>query len=305
MSSTAPAQVVSVRPVRIDAPGRGDDLQVRVSAPTAGTELPVVVFSHGYGAFGASMDTYLPLVDYWTAHGFVVVQPNHLDAQGLRPEDPRTPDLWRIRIRDLTRVVEGLETIEAGVPGLIGRLDHDRVAVAGHSFGATSASALVGARVLGTDGSASESFTLERVKAAVLLALTGTGGEDLSSFARQNFPFMSPDFTQLRTPSMVVAGEDDDSPLTLRGPDWFTDGYRLAPNVTDLLTVFGAEHSLGGINGHHDTHTTDESPERVLLVQQATTAYLRTALAIDKDAWSTLRARLAAEAAPLGRIETK
>jgi hypothetical protein len=39
--------VISVRPLTLTAPDRGQDLQVRVSAPTTGHDLPVVVFSHG------------------------------------------------------------------------------------------------------------------------------------------------------------------------------------------------------------------------------------------------------------------
>jgi len=34
-----------------------------------------------------------------------------------------------------------------------------------------------------------------------------------------------------------------------------------------------------GIQGYNDTRTTDESPERVALIKQATPAYLRTSLA--------------------------
>ena len=103
----------------------------------------------------------------------------------------------------------------------------------------------------------------------------------------------------------MVAGDRDDSPLSVRGPDWFTDGYRLGPGVTDLLTLYGAEHSLGGIHGYHDTQTTDESPERVELVRQAAAASLRTALDLDDDAWPALREALAAGADPLGRIDSK
>lgn len=53
----------------------------------------------------------------------------------------------------------------------------------------------------------------------MLPALTGTGGTDLTPFAAENFSFMSPDFGQLTTPSLIVAGHHDDSPLTVRGPD--------------------------------------------------------------------------------------
>jgi hypothetical protein len=111
---------------------------------------------------------------------------------------------------------------------------------------------------------------------------------------------MSPDFAEMKTPSLIVAGDHDDSPLTVRGPDWFTEGYRLSPGATDLLTLFGAEHGLGGIHGYNDTRTTDESPERVAVIQHATPAYLRTALGLDGGAWPAVREALTATSDPLG-----
>ncbi|MER6224950.1 alpha/beta hydrolase family protein [Streptomyces sp. 900105755] len=309
MTSTTPAggsdstvPVVSVRPIALSAPDRGEDLRVRVTAPANGHHLPVVVFSHG---MALGMDDYAPLVDFWAAHGFVVIQPAHLDPLGLPADDPRTPLIWRIRTDDLSGVLDQLDAVAAAVPGLAGRLDHDRIAVAGHSWGAQTASTLAGARVVGADGTAGESMADSRVRAGVLLCLPGTGGADLSPLAVQHFPFMSPDFAELKTPSLVVAGDADQSPLTVRGPDWFTDGYRLGPGVTDLLTLFGAEHGLGGIQGAHDTRTTDESPERVAVVQQTTLAYLRTALGLDDDAWATARRSLAEAGEPLGKIDSK
>jgi pimeloyl-ACP methyl ester carboxylesterase len=191
------------------------------------------------------------------------------------------------------------------VPGLAGRVTHDRIAIGGHSWGATTASALAGARVIGADGNPGPDMADPRVKAAVLLALAGTGGADLTPFAAENFPFMNPDFAELNTPSLVVAGDHDDSLLSVRGPDWFTDGYRLSPGATDLLTLFGAEHSLGGIHASFDTRTTDESPGRVALIQQATLAYLRTALGPDSYAWPAARKALAATSDPLGSIDSK
>jgi dienelactone hydrolase len=300
MSDTTP--VISVRPVTLPAPDRGQDLQLRVSAPTTGHHLPVVVFSHG---MALTMDDYAPLADFWSAHGFVVIQPTHLDALGLLPDDPRTPLIWRIRTDDLTAILDLLDTVEAQVPGLSGRIDRDRVAVAGHSWGAQTASTLAGARVVGADGTPGESTADSRVRAAVLLCLPGTGGADLSPLATEYFPFMSPDFTELKVPSLIVAGDHDQSPLTVRGPDWFTDGHRLSPGTTDLLTLFGADHGLGGIQGAHDTRNTDESPELVEVVRQATLAYLRTALGLDEDAWPAARRRLATASDPLGRIDAK
>jgi len=307
MSDATPADagttpVITVRPVTLAAPDRGQDLQVRFSAPTTGRDLPVVVFSHG---MTLTMDDYAPLAGFWAARGLVVIQPTHLDPLGLTPDDPRTPLIWRTSVGDLAAVIDQLDAIEAAVPGLAGRVDHGRVAVAGHSWGAQTASMLAGARVVGADGTPGESAADSRVSAAVLLCLPGTGGADLSPVAAQYFPFMNPDFAEMKTPSLVVAGDRDQSPLSVRGPDWFTDGYRLAPGATDLLLLFGAEHGLGGIQGSNDTRTTDESPERVAVVQQATLAYLRTALGLDDDAWPAARKALTATGDPLGRIDSK
>lgn len=294
--------VISVAPVILAAPERGQDLQVRVSTPMVGSDLPVVVFSHG---MTLTMDDYAPLVGFWATRGFVVIQPTHLDSLDLAPDDPRTPHIWRIRTDDLTGILDRLDEIEAAVPGLAGRIDRSRVAVAGHSWGAQTASTLAGARVAGANGTPGESMTDPRVSVAVLLCLPGTGGADLSPMAAKYFPFMSPDFAEMTTPSLMVAGDHDQSPLTVRGPEWFTDGYRLSPGATDLLTLLGAEHGLGGIQGAFDARTTDESPERVALVQQATLAYLRTALGLDHDAWPTARKALTETSEPLGTIESK
>jgi dienelactone hydrolase len=306
MTVTAPApvaQTTSVKPVVLPSPARGDDLQVRISAPTSGSALPVVVFAHG---FGLAMDSYDPLVDHWTAHGFVVVQPTFLDSAtlALTPADPRYPDIWRSRVEDLVRVVDDLDTILAAVPGLPERVDHDRLAVAGHSWGGQSVGMLLGARVIGADGEPGPSARDPRVKAGVLLATTGTGGEDLTPFAQENFPFMSPDFTELETPTLVVAGDADQSPLSTRGPDWFTDAYTLSPGATALLTLTGGQHSLGGIHGYRSADTTDEDPARVELVAAASAAYLEQALGVDAAPWQQVQAELAAAPQPAARIET-
>jgi hypothetical protein len=72
-----------------------------------------------------------------------------------------------------------------------------------------------------------------------------------------------------------------------------------------LLTLFGAEHTMGGIAGYSTHETTDWSLERIALIQQVTTAYLRSALSLQNEAWSQVRAALANDSHPLGRIESK
>ncbi|CAL9654190.1 hypothetical protein SUDANB108_06745 [Streptomyces sp. enrichment culture] len=299
----APATVLSAKPVVLPAPGRGEDLRVRVSAPATGDGLPVIVFSHG---FGSSLDGYGPLADFWAAHGFVVVQPTHLDSRtlGLAPDDPRTPRIWRFRMEDLTRALDGLDALEASVPGLAGRVDRDRVAVAGHSWGAQSASALLGARVLDSDGVPGEDLSDPRVRAGVLFALTGLG-DSLTPFAAEHFPFMRPDFATMAAPALIVAGDSDRSRLSTRGPDWFTDPYTHSPGPKSLLTLFGAEHSLGGISGYEAAETTDESPARVALLQRLTTAYLRAALGLEDTGWKAAATALEEDPEPLGKLRSK
>ncbi|GAB2665945.1 alpha/beta hydrolase family protein [Nocardia goodfellowii] len=298
------APIISIKPVTLSAPERGADLQVRVSAPVSGSGLPIVVLAHG---FGKSMSSYDPLVDYWAGSGFVVVQPTFLDSKtlGITPADPRYPDIWRVRVADVVRVLDELDQVLAAVPGLAERADRQRIAVAGHSWGGQTVGMLLGARVLGADGQAGPDMTDARVKAGVLLATTGLGGADLSPFAAANFAFMNPDFRGLATPVLVVAGDRDQSQLSTRGPDWFTDVYTHSPGARSLLTVFGGEHMLGGIHGYNAADTTDESPERVALVRQAAWAYLCHALGIDSAAWEKVQAELAGTADPIGRIDNK
>lgn len=298
------ATVLSAKPVVLTSPsGRGEDLKVRVSAPATGDRLPIILFSHGYGS---SLDGYGPLTDYWAAHGFVVLQPTYLDSRTIAVTngDPRVPNFWRFRVEDAKRVLNNLDTLLGAVPGLAGRVDRDRVAAAGHSFGGQTTGILLGQQV-GPPAGQNEDMSDPRVLAGVLLATAGTGGDDLSDFARENLPYLNSDFSEMRNPTLVVAGDNDQSELTVRGPDWSEDPYRLSPGAEHLLTIFSGEHSLGGIPGYEAAETTDENIPRLGTVQQLTWAYLRTALGQDDSAWPSAVAALHASPAPLGRVESK
>ncbi|MGC0417990.1 alpha/beta hydrolase family protein [Embleya sp. AB8] len=307
----ASAPVLSVGPVVLRAPGRAVDLEVRVSAPVTGNDLPVVLLSHGQGPSNhlSSLRGCAPLADFWAAHGFVVIQPTHLSSTTLRldPDTPGAPLYWRSRAEDMTYILDRLDTIEAAAPQLPGRLDRGRVAVAGYSMGGHTASLLLGARLTDPQDGTEVDLTEPRIKAGVLLAAPGRGGDALSTFATENLSFLSTtDFSTMRTPTLVVAGDKDTSPhLTVVGPDWHTDPYFLSPGPKSMLTLFDAEHGLGGIAGYDVAETTDESPERVAAVQRLTWAYLRTELYPGDPAWQTAHNALAADHHPLGRVESK
>lgn len=300
----AGARVVSVAPLGLRAPDRPVPLEVRVSAPATGTDLPVVIFSHGNGW---NLDGYAPLTAFWASRGFVVIQPTHLDSRrfGFGFDHPVFPTIWTERIADVTRILDQLDTIEGAVPGLAGRVDRSRVAVTGHSWGAQTAQSLLGARIVDEAGRVGEDMSDGRVTAGMLLAATGISGDDLHPFAQANFPFMRPSFRELAVPTLVVAGDRDQSRMSSRGPDWFTDAYTHSPGATDLLTLFGAEHSLGGIVGYEVAETTDENPERVAVIQRMSTAYLRSALHVAKGDWGAVRAAFADSSESIGRVDSR
>lgn len=287
-SSHLDRRIVAVKPLTVPAPGRGVDLRVKVTAPLSGQNLPVIVFSHGNAW---SLDGYGPLADRWAAAGFVVVQPTHLDSRriGLGWDDPRFATIWRVRIADLHAILDGLDDVLVQAGGLESRVDRERIAVVGHSWGAQTAGALLGARVLDADGEPGEDFSHPAVSAGALIAATGTG-DTLTPFAAEHLPFMRPDYSTMTTPALIVAGGKDQSQLSTRGPDWFTDAYRLSPSPKSLLTIAEGEHTLGGLAGEMVAETTDEAPARVALVADAITAYLLDAFKLSGTEWTDLGA---------------
>ncbi|MER6944838.1 chlorophyllase [Nonomuraea sp. NPDC000554] len=307
----SPTPVLSVSPVVLSAPGRAVDLEVRVSAPVTGSDLPVILLSHGQGFSNnlSSLNGYAPLANFWAAHGFVVIQPTHLSSTtlSLDPATPGAPMYWRSRAEDMKRILDQLDVVEAAVPQLLGRLDRSKVTVAGHSMGGHTASLLLGARLTDPHDGTEVNLAEPRIKAGVLLAAPGRGGDALTEFVAENFSFLlTTDFSEMTTPALVVAGDKDASAhLTVRGPDWHADPYVLSPGPKSLLTLFDAEHGLGGVSGYDVAETTDENPERVSVVQRLTWAYLRTQLYPGDSAWQAARDALTAGPDPLGRVESK
>lgn len=319
MSESAPAAVLpsattpvfSISPIVLPVPGRAVDLQVRVSAPVTGSELPILLLSHGHGPsnYVSSLYGYAPLANAFAAHGFAVIQPTHLDSKTLpfRGSDhPEAPLFWRSRAGDMTRILDQLDAIEGAVAVLAGRLDRSKVAVLGHSMGGHTASVLLGARHKDPNDGTEVSVAEPRIKAGVLLAAPGRG-DALSKYAAENYSFFSTiDFSTMTTPTLVVAGDKDHSThLTTAGAAWHADPYVLSPSPKSLLTLFDAEHGLGGVAGYDLAETTDDSPARVAAVQRLAWAYLRSQLYPGDSAWKDAQEALGGGAGALGRVESK
>ena len=306
--------VISVHPVTLSAPDRGMDLEVRISAPVTGHDLPVVLLSHGHGPslYIPSAQGYGPIASFWAAHGFVVIQPTHLNAKarGMNPDAPGGPAFWKSRVADMRQIVDQLDTIIAAVPGLAGRVAKAKIAVAGHSLGGQTAGVLLGARANDPNDPEGNDMDMSdpRIVAGVLLAAPGNGGLDLTErvASHPGFSFMNPDFARMTTPTLVVVGDKDVNPnLTTRGADWHADSYHLSPGAQSLLTLSGGEHALGGISGFDAKETTDEDPDRLEAVARMTWAWLRTAFDDADTAWADTCQALAGPASALGNVTSK
>jgi dienelactone hydrolase len=301
--------VVTFSPVVLTVPGRQVDLQMKVSAPATGSSLPIILFSHGHGRsnFLSSLHGYGPLVDFYAAQGFVVIQPTHQSSKtlSLDPKGPEGALFWRSRATDMHYVLDHLDLIEATVPGLSGRMDHSRIAAVGHSMGGHTVGMLAGMRVTDPHDGKEVNLIEPRIKAGVMIGAPGKGA-DAAAFVSENYPVLrNGSCAEMTMPVLVVAGDKDKNANFSEREDWRADAYHLSPGPKCLLTIFGGEHILGGISGYDAAETTDDNPERVALVRSLTLAYLRSALDLGDTSWADAQKTLREDANPKASIVCK
>lgn len=306
---SASVPFVSFSPVVMKVPGRQVDLQMRVSAPATGSKLPILLLSHGqgYSNYVSSLRGYNPLVDFYASHGFVVIQPTHQDSKSLDlpPNGPEGMIWWRSRATDMHFILDHLDEIERTVPGLTGRLDRSRVVAVGHSAGGHTVQLLAGMRPTDPNDGKKANLTDPRVKAVVMIGARG-GDTDLGPFVVQHLPIAQKvDFSEMKTPALVVAGDRDLIPIFSPRVSWRADAYPLSPGPKCLLTMFGATHSYGGIAQYDAAETSDENPERVSVLQRLSWAYLRSVLYPGDTSWEKASAALNSKSDPMGSVECK
>lgn len=307
--SIPPNPIVTYSPIVFAMPERQVPLQVKVSAPATGTNLPIILLSHGHGQsnFLASLHGYAPLVNFYASKGFVVIQPTHQNSKSLHltPTEHDGDLFWRSRAEDMHFILDNLEEIEKRVPFLNGRLNKEKIAAIGHSLGGHTVSLLTGMLIKDPDSGEEINYTDKRIKASILMGAPGNGA-DLAPAAAKRFPIlMHNSFAEMVMPALIVTGDKDQNPMFSARDDWRSDAYFLSNGPKTLLTIFDGEHILGGISGYDTNESTDESLERVALVQEYTLAYLRSALYPEDTSWNDVQQSLEKSANPLGKIESK
>ena len=297
-----PEITVAYTPILLPMPGR-QPLELRLTAPAAGGDLPIVILSHGFGPsnYIPSKEGYAPLAQFWAERGVAVIQPTHASSRvgGLDPDLPNGPFFWRERVEEIRAILDQLAEVERQAPAVARRLDHDRIAVAGHSFGGFTCGLLLGASLQGED------FSDPRIRGGILLAAPGRGGADLTPENAERFPFFDVDFSGIGTPTLVVCGADDDPHFTPRGPEWHADPFHDAPGADALLTINGVGHGLGGIAGWDARETEAEDPDALEATRRLTLAWLRSRFGIEPDAWTRSQSALKESAGSIAEITLK
>lgn len=238
--------------IKIHDRKRNKDFTVRVYSPEGSGHSPVIVFSHGAGGSRAS---FAPLGRYWASHGFVSIHPSHADALigsgSANGETPRaggalggllartigSPAAGIQRARDLSAVIDGLDQIEEAVPALRGRLDHKRIGVGGHSFGAFTAMLVGGATINFSVSEPNRTFVDPRARALLVVSGQGPGQQGLTERS----------WRKVYLPMLTVTGSLDRG-VGGQGPEWKRQPFDLSrPGDKYLLFLEGANHfSFGG-----------------------------------------------------------
>ncbi|MDI1314430.1 acetylxylan esterase [Prosthecobacter sp.] len=225
---------------------RERQIECRSYAPKSGDKLPLIVFSHG---FGADNTAFSPIAQHWAEHGYVVIAPSHLDgagkskgkgnplpASGLPALMAQAVLKTENRVRDLTFILDALEQVEARVPSLRGRIDSGRVGFAGHSLGAYTAM-LVGGVTADINDQKARSFRDPRVRCILPISGQGTGQQGLTASS----------WSALSIPMLTITGSLDRG-AGGQGPEWKQQPFELSPPGDKYLVfIEGASHvAFGG-----------------------------------------------------------
>jgi predicted dienelactone hydrolase len=111
-----------------------------VAEPLSACGFPVVVYSHGFAAYGGNASF---LMRHFASHGWVAVAPDHT-LNTLLDRDRPPEWIQYVRSLDITRTLDELAALPATDP-LAGKLSLKQVVMVGHSFGAFTAWATAGA----------------------------------------------------------------------------------------------------------------------------------------------------------------
>jgi len=277
-----PYEVRIVERLTMRDPVQGRDVDLRVLYPVveAGRPLPLVIYSTGMFCWPQMYDR---ITTHWVSHGYVVIQPNHLDSPNndARLQPSQYTLLLPSRARDLSFVLDAAAGIATGA-GMPGRIDTKRAAAAGHSFGTVISMAKIGLQIKPEfQGPWGEPFD-RRFRAAVLMSGIGQNMEDMAANA----------FDGIRRPLLATGGTRDVGRVDLgelTPEQWRLQPFLLAPPGDKYaLTTEGSDHYMGGLICNKELGGPPDY-EAVANVRSTTTAFLDAYLNGERAAKKYLR----------------
>jgi len=258
---------------------------VKIYLPSKGVApYPVVIFSHG---LGGSREAAEYLGEYLCSRGYLCVHVQHPGSdssiwksaagQGreailtkLEPQANGQNAL--LRIGDIKFVLDELERRDHGSSPLAGKLDLNKIALAGHSFGAGTTLAIAGQNhwIANEKMSAGD----PRIKAAIYLSPPC----DLRGRTSQQV------FGDIRIPGMLMTGTNDYSPIGRAGPKERLLPYEGIGASDQYLVVFeGGDHMIfSGRSQPGNDSSRDEKFHKMINVMS--TAFLDAYLCGDQQA---------------------
>lgn len=235
---------------------RNRNLEVSIDYPTRGEgPFPVIIFSPGYGGSSHTYEglvSYWTSYGYVcirpshadagalrdTMNDLLALEPQdsrRRSRQSDRPpanantqarlranagemiwEKEREPQ-WRDRVRDVVLILDSLNDLEKNYPEIAGKMNHARIGVGGHSYGAFTAMLAGGAKTFGDPPLA---FADARIKAIVAMSPQGVAA---------NRGLTAESWRGLHMPAMFMTGSRDYGANENEGPDWRRAAYEGSP----------------------------------------------------------------------------
>lgn len=258
-----PAPAVAATSGKTELVGR-DDRKISVSVFPAAQEQAVIVFGHG---LGGTPEAYRRIIDRWTANGFTVLAPLHVDS--LQHPNRAAFDRqsgYMARLEDVSLTIAEAERAHPGKP----------VVAAGHSYGSYFSMVMGGAAT--PFGSRSN----PAVKAVVGLSSAGAVPGLVNAET----------YTWMTTPTLIVTGDQDLVPGLVT--DWrdHRRAFDQSPEGGKYLLIFeGGDHSL----------PRNADPEDFELMATVTLDFMRAHALRDRAAWDRLKALQPSAGASLER----
>jgi predicted dienelactone hydrolase len=279
---------------------RTRDIPVKIYLPKSGSPpYPVVIFSHG---LGGSRDAAEYLGEAWSEHGYVGVFIQHpgsdsavwqsslgsgREAMMRSMKAAANAKNLVARVDDVKFTLDQLDKRSKTDPVLKGQLDLNKIALAGHSFGAGTTLAVAGqnfgdGKINGTDS---------RIKAAIYLCPPVGGGK------------IAPDrsYGSIKIPGLLLTGTEDNSPIgntTAAERRIPFDGMK-APHQY-LINFVGADHAVFGGRSFRSAKQGDDDFHKMII--EVTTKFLDSNLKGDASASRWLDS--SAAKAYLGKMAT-